>query len=53
MPLAGEQGAIIVFTSGTTGKPKGVVHTVASVSAMVTSLIEAWGWEAMDVIPLF
>ena len=53
LPLAGEQGAIIVFTSGTTGKPKGVVHTVASVSAMVTSLIEAWGWEATDVIPLF
>ena len=25
----------------------------ASVSAMVTSLIEAWGWEATDVIPLF
>jgi malonyl-CoA/methylmalonyl-CoA synthetase len=53
LPLAGEQGALIVFTSGTTGKPKGVVHTVASVSAMVTSLIEAWGWEATDVIPLF
>tara|TARA_Y200000002_G_scaffold222561_1_gene183838 strand:- start:7641 stop:9137 length:1497 start_codon:yes stop_codon:yes gene_type:complete len=53
LPLATEQGALIVFTSGTTGKPKGVVHTVASVSAMVTSLIEAWGWEATDVIPLF
>ena len=52
-PLTAEQGALIVFTSGTTGKPKGVVHTVASVSAMVTSLIEAWGWAETDVIPLF
>jgi malonyl-CoA/methylmalonyl-CoA synthetase len=52
-PLKREQGALIVFTSGTTGKPKGVVHTVASVSAMVTSLIEAWGWMESDVIPLF
>ena len=53
LPISAEQGALIVFTSGTTGKPKGVVHTVASVSAMVTSLIEAWGWQEDDVIPLF
>ena len=53
LPITGEQGALIVFTSGTTGKPKAVVHTVESVSAMVTSLIEAWGWADRDVIPLF
>jgi len=53
LPVMAEQGALIVFTSGTTGKPKGVVHTVASVSAMVVSLIEAWGWRETDVIPLF
>ncbi len=53
LPITGEQGALIVFTSGTTGKPKAVVHTVESVSAMVTSLIEAWGWVDTDVIPLF
>lgn len=52
-PITGEQGALIVFTSGTTGKPKAVVHTVESVSAMVTSLIKAWGWVGTDVIPLF
>ena len=53
LPITGEQGALIVFTSGTTGKPKAVVHTVESVSAMMTSLIEAWGWMETDVIPLF
>jgi malonyl-CoA/methylmalonyl-CoA synthetase len=53
LPLKAEQGALIVFTSGTTGKPKAVVHTVESVSAMITSLIEAWGWLETDHIPLF
>ena len=53
LPITREQGALIVFTSGTTGKPKAVVHTVESVSAMVTSLIDAWGWLDTDVIPLF
>lgn len=52
-PIRSEQGALVVFTSGTTGKPKGVVHTVASISAMVTSLIAAWGWLEDDAIPLF
>lgn len=53
LPVTAEQGALIVFTSGTTGKPKAVVHTVESVSAMIMSLIEAWGWTDTDVIPLF
>ena len=52
-PIRSEQGALVVFTSGTTGKPKGVVHTVASISAMVTSLIAAWGWLEDDAIPTF
>lgn len=45
--------AMILFTSGTTSKPKGVVSTHASVEAQVTALTEAWAWQADDTIPLF
>ncbi|WP_286829414.1 MULTISPECIES: acyl-CoA synthetase [Kordiimonas] len=45
--------AMILFTSGTTNKPKGVVSTHASIEAQVTALVEAWQWQADDRIPLF
>lgn len=47
---------MIVYTSGTTGKPKGVVTTHANLRAQVTSLVDAWEWTADDrtllVLPL-
>ncbi|HEV8356366.1 MAG TPA: acyl-CoA synthetase [Gemmatimonadales bacterium] len=44
--------AMMVYTSGTTGKPKGVVTTHANLRAQITALIEAWGWTEDDRILL-
>jgi malonyl-CoA/methylmalonyl-CoA synthetase len=54
-PLPGvdeSRPAMMVYTSGTTGKPKGVVTTHANLRAQVTSLVEAWEWRAEDRILL-
>lgn len=42
--------AMILYTSGTTGKPKGVVSTHLNIQAQVTSLVQAWEWTADDYI---
>ena len=44
---------MILYTSGTTSKPKGVVTTHVNIQAQIESLIEAWEWNAADRIPLF
>ena len=41
---------MIVYTSGTTGQPKGVVHTHGSLEAMLVSMEEAWQWTKEDHI---
>jgi malonyl-CoA/methylmalonyl-CoA synthetase len=55
-PLDPQRRALILYTSGTTGKPKGVVTTHHTIEAQVTSLITAWQWTSRDrilhVLPL-
>ncbi|MDA1049710.1 MAG: acyl-CoA synthetase [Planctomycetota bacterium] len=51
--VATRRRAMILYTSGTTSKPKGVVTTHANIQSQIESLIEAWDWQATDRIPLF
>ncbi len=57
LPAVGsDRRAMMVYTSGTTGRPKGVVTTHAALAAQVASLVRAWGWTRDDrtllVLPL-
>lgn len=45
-----ERRAMILYTSGTTSKPKGVVTTHANIEAQITTLVDAWEWEQDDYI---
>jgi malonyl-CoA/methylmalonyl-CoA synthetase len=50
--VSSERRAMILYTSGTTSRPKGVVTTHASITAQIISLVEAWEWSADDAILL-
>ena len=51
--LSPARRAMIVFTSGTTSKPKGAVTTHGNIAAQIETLVTAWEWQADDVIALF
>ncbi|NNF12997.1 MAG: AMP-binding protein [Gemmatimonadetes bacterium] len=53
LPDFGEdRPALMLYTSGTTGRPKGVVSSHGNLRAQVEALTTAWGWTANDHILL-
>ena len=50
--VTSERRAMILYTSGTTSRPKGVVTTHANITAQIMSLVQAWEWSADDAILL-
>ncbi len=47
-----DRRAMILYTSGTTNRPKGVVTNHGTIQAQVETLIDAWGWTEDDHILL-
>lgn len=49
-------GSLIVYTSGTTSRPKGALSSFRALDARVKSLLQAWRWSSNDrtlnVLPL-
>jgi malonyl-CoA/methylmalonyl-CoA synthetase len=55
-PVHPGRRAMLLYTSGTTSTPKGVVSTHAMLAAQIDSVVRAWEWRANDhvlhVLPL-
>jgi malonyl-CoA/methylmalonyl-CoA synthetase len=50
--IPSDRRAMILYTSGTTSRPKGVVTTHANIASQIKSLVDAWEWSANDRILL-
>ncbi len=55
--VAPDDTAVLLYTSGTTGRPKGAMITHGNLAANARALHQAWGWRPDDVLlhalPLF
>ena len=52
LKVADDRRAMILYTSGTSSRPKGVVTTHTNIAAQITSLVKAWEWSPDDRILL-
>jgi len=54
--VSSDRPAMILYTSGTTSLPKGVVTTHANIDFQINCLVQAWEWKASDrtlcILPL-